>query len=112
MEEKIISKTKKLIHGGTMNFYGLIIGIATFLLIGCFHVIVIKGEYYFSKNIWPLFLIVGLGTLILSIFIENSIISALVAVFGISCLWSIKELIEQEERVKKGWFPKNPNRKN
>lgn len=94
-----------------MNFYGLIIGIATFLLIGCFHVIVIKGEYYFSKKIWPLFLIAGLGTLILSLFIESSIISALIAVFGISCLWSIKELIEQEERVKKGWFPKNPNRK-
>ena len=94
-----------------MNFYGLIIGIATFLLIGCFHVIVIKGEYYFSKKIWPLFLITGLGTLILSLFIESSIISALIAVFGISCLWSIKELIEQEERVKKGWFPKNPNRK-
>ena len=94
-----------------MNFYGLIIGTATFLLIGCFHVIVIKGEYYFSKKIWPLFLLVGVGTLALSLFIDNSIISALIAVFGISCLWSIKELIEQEERVKKGWFPKNPNRK-
>ena len=95
-----------------MNFYGLIIGTATFLLIGCFHVIVIKGEYYFSKKIWPLFLLVGIGTLALSLFIDNSIISALIAVFGISCLWSIKELIEQEERVKKGWFPKNPARKN
>ena len=93
-----------------MNFYGLIIGAATFLLIGCFHVIVVKGEYYFSKNIWPLFLIVGLASLVLSLFVSNSIISGLVAVFGISCLWSIKELIEQEERVKKGWFPKNPKR--
>lgn len=94
-----------------MNFYGLIIGTATFLLIGCFHVIVIKGEYYFSKKIWPFFLLAGTGALALSLFIDNAIISALVAVFGISCLWSIKELIEQEERVRKGWFPKNPNRK-
>nr|WP_315104016.1 DUF4491 family protein [uncultured Catonella sp.] len=94
-----------------MNFYGLIIGAATFLLIGCFHVIVVKAEYYFSKNIWPLFLIVGTAALALSLFTANSIISGLIAVFGISCLWSIKELIEQEERVKKGWFPKNPNRK-
>ena len=97
--------------GGNMNFYGLIIGAATFLLIGCFHVIVVKAEYYFSKNIWPLFLIVGTAALVLSLFTANSIISGLIAVFGISCLWSIKELIEQEERVKKGWFPKNPNRK-
>ena len=36
-----------------MNFYGLIIGVATFLLIGCFHVIVVKAEYHFSKKIWP-----------------------------------------------------------
>jgi len=29
----------------------------------------------------------------------------------VSCLWSILELFEQEERVKKGWFPKNPKKK-
>ena len=28
-----------------------------------------------------------------------------------SCFWSIKELFEQRDRVKKGWFPENPNRK-
>jgi len=32
-------------------------------------------------------------------------------VIGCSCFWSIKELYEQRERVKKGWFPDNPNRK-
>ena len=30
---------------------------------------------------------------------------------GCSCLWSIKELFEQRERVRKGWFPENPKRK-
>lgn len=93
-----------------MNFYGIIIGAAVFFLIGCFHVIVVKAEYYFTKNIWPVFLIIGIGSLVVSLFIPDSIGSGLVAVFGISCLWSIKELIEQEERVKKGWFPENPNR--
>ena len=95
-----------------MNFSGFIIGVATFLLIGFFHVIVLKGEYYFSKKIWPIFLIVGIVALVLSLYISSLVISAIVAVFGISCLWSIKELIEQEERVKKGWFPKNPKRMN
>ena len=97
--------------GGNMNFYGLIIGVATFLLIGCCHVIVVKAEYHFSKKIWPVFLVVGIVSLVLSLLVSDSIISGLVAVFGISCLWSIKELIEQEERVKKGWFPENPARK-
>ena len=94
-----------------MNYSGLIIGVATFLLIGVFHVIVVKGEYYFSKKIWPLFLATGIASLFISLFISSPVISSLIAVFGISCLWSIRELFEQEDRVKKGWFPKNPKRR-
>ena len=94
-----------------MNYSGLILGVATFLLIGVFHVIVVKGEYYFSKKIWPLFLATGIASLFTSLFISSSVISSLIAVFGISCLWSIRELFEQEDRVKKGWFPKNPKRR-
>ena len=93
-----------------MNYQGIIIGVITFLLIGVFHPIVIKSEYYFSKRIWPVFLVIGIGALIATVFIPNIIISALVAVFSISCFWSILELFEQEERVKKGWFPANPKR--
>ena len=94
-----------------MNYSGLILGVATFLLIGVFHVIVVKGEYYFSKKIWPLFLATGIASLFISLFISSPIISSLIAVFGISCLWSIKEFFEQEGRVKKGWFTKNPKRR-
>lgn len=94
-----------------MNYSGLILGVATFLLIGVFHVIVVKGEYYFSKKIWPLFLATGIASLFISLFISSPVISSLIAVFGISCLWSIRELFEQENRVKKGWFPKNPKRR-
>ena len=94
-----------------MNYSGLILGVATFLLIGVFRVIVVKGEYYFSKKIWPLFLATGITSLFISLFISSPVISSLIAVFGISCLWSIRELFEQEDRVKKGWFPKNPKRR-
>lgn len=94
-----------------MNYSGLILGVATFLLIGVFHVIVVKGEYYCSKKIWPLFLATGITSLFISLFISSPVISSLIAVFGISCLWSIRELFEQEDRVKKGWFPKNPKRR-
>ena len=94
-----------------MNYSGLILGVATFLLIGVFHVIVVKGEYYFSKKIWPLFLATGITSLFISLFISSPVISSLIAVFGISCLWIIRELFEQEDRAKKGWFPKNPKRR-
>jgi hypothetical protein len=33
-----------------------------------------------------------------------------VGILGCTFLWSIQELYEQEERVKKGWFPENSNR--
>lgn len=89
-----------------MNFNGIIIGFITFLIIGIFHPIVIKGEYYFSKKIWSIFLIIGIILLGASLFIKHEILSPILGVTGFTCLWSIKELFEQEERVKKGWYPK------
>jgi membrane protein len=90
---------------------GIIIGFGTFLLIGLFHPIVVKAEYYFSKKIYPLFIVAGVVLLILSYFIKNNIASALLGVAGFSSFWSVIEVFEQEERVAKGWFPKNPKRK-
>ncbi len=95
-----------------MNFWGLLVGAVSFLVIGVFHPIVIKGEYYFSKRIWPLFLVGGIVFGVFSLFCENQIASSILAVVAFSMFWSIKELFEQEERVKKGWFPENPKRKN
>jgi len=88
----------------------LIIGIAVFLIIGVFHPVIIKCEYYFTDKIWPIFLIIGIGAAAWSCFIQQVIVSAILAVFGCTCLWSIIELKEQRERVEKGWFPKNPAR--
>ena len=94
-----------------MKFLGIIIGVTTYMLIGVFHVIVIKCEYFFSKNIWPIFLLLGLAALVGSLFVKVNLWSGILAVFGISCLWSIKEIFEQEKRVEKGWFPENPRRR-
>lgn len=94
-----------------MNFTGLLVGLATFLIIGFFHPIVIKAEYYLGKRCWWIFLLVGLLALAASLLIENMIISTIVGVFSFSCFWSIYELVEQEERVRKGWFPENPKKK-
>ena len=37
------------------NLTGLVIGLATFLIIGLFHPLVIKGEYHFGVKIWFVF---------------------------------------------------------
>ena len=94
-----------------MNFTGLIIGICAFLIIGVFHPIVIKSEYYFGSKCWPFFLIGGIIFVIISLFIKNNIISCIFAVIAFSAFWGIGELKEQEKRVAKGWFPANPKRK-
>lgn len=94
-----------------MYYTGLVIAICTFLIIGAFHPIVIKFEYYFGVRLWWIFLILGLLFIVLALFIENVLLSSLAGVIGASCLWSIGELYEQRQRVKKGWFPMNPKRK-
>jgi len=93
------------------NLLGLVIGISTFLIIGLFHPLVIKGEYYFGTKCWWVFLIIGLIGIAFSIIVKNIFWSSLIGVTAFSCLWSIIEIFEQQGRVKKGWFPRNPKRK-
>jgi len=93
-----------------MNFQGLIIGIVAFVIIGVFHPIVIKVEYYFGKKAWPVFFIAGLLLVGLSLYIKNITVSAIIGITAFTSFWSIHELFEQEERVKKGWFPANPKK--
>ena len=94
----------------TYHLTGIAIGLITFLIIGLFHPLVIKGEYYFGVNCWWAFLIAGLALLISAFYIKDTFYSATLAVTGFSSLWSILEVFEQQKRVQKGWFPKNPKR--
>lgn len=89
---------------------GLVIGICTFLIIGLFHPVVIKCEYYFGTRCWWIFLLLGIGGVLGALFVENVLASSLLGVFAFSSFWTILEIFEQRERVKKGWFPMNPKR--
>ena len=93
-----------------MHFNGIIVGLATFLIIGVFHLIVIKAEYHFGKRCWWFFALAGVAFAVLSLFIESMVWSTITGVTAFSCFWSIHELIEQENRVRKGWFPANPKK--
>ena len=95
----------------TLHFSGILIGAATFLIIGIFHPIVIKAEYHFGVKCWWAFLLAGLTAVAASLFIGNDILSILLAVFGASALWGIGELFEQRKRVERGWFPKKTEKK-
>ena len=58
-----------------MNFEGPLIGLATFLIIGVFHPIVIKTEYYFGTRPWWIFLLLGLGCIAGALFVESTLAS-------------------------------------
>ena len=91
-----------------MNFTGIIVGLATFLIIGVFHPIVIKAEYYLGTKCWWMFLLAGIILGAVSLLIGNLVISTIVGVTAFSSFWSILELFHQKERVRKGWFPEGP----
>ncbi len=93
------------------HLLGLAIGLCTFLVIGLFHPLVIKGEYYFGVRCWWWFLVLGIVSGFLSWWFDDLFLSVLAGVVAFSSLWSIGETFEQRRRVQKGWFPRNPNRK-
>ena len=94
-----------------MHFAGIIIGAITFIIIGLFHPVIVKSYYYFGVKCWWVFFITGLICLVATLFVENIVVSSLLGVLSFTLFWCIKEIYEQRERVKKGWFPKNPKRK-
>ena len=94
-----------------INFDGLLIVIVTFLIIGLSPPVVVKAEYYWGTKCWWIFLVLGILGVIASLFIDSVFVSAICGVFAFSSFWTIKEIFEQEERVQKGWFPRNPKRK-
>lgn len=93
-----------------MNYNGIIVGAAVFLIIGIFHPAVIKMEYAWGRQSWWAFLVAGLASAAASLFIRDSIVSTILGGFAFSSFWSIHELFKQEKRVLKGWFPENPAR--
>lgn len=94
-----------------LHFSGLIVGAASFLIIGVLHPVVIEAEYSYGKECWPLFAAAGAICCAASLFTASRTVSILLAVLGFTLFWCVRELYEQEARVKKGWFPANPKRK-
>ena len=92
------------------HMLGLAIGLCTFLIIGLFHPVVIKSEYHFGTRCWWVFLLLGIVALAASILIADVFWSAVLGVTAFSSFWTILEIFEQRERVRKGWFPRNPRR--
>lgn len=94
------------------HLLGVAIGAATFLIIGLFHPLVVKGHYHFGVGCRWWFL--GAGAVCLALAVaaaDDVLLSSLLGVVAFSCFWSVREVAEQQRRVDKGWFPANPRRR-
>ncbi|MEX2144031.1 MAG: DUF4491 family protein [Anaerolineales bacterium] len=93
-----------------MNAFGLIVGIATLLIIGLGFPLVIQGERRFGYLCWPYML--GIGVLIIgvSLFVPVDWLSVVFGAIGATFVWGSTELKEQAIRAEIGWFPFNANK--
>lgn len=94
-----------------MNFIGLVAALAAFFSIWFGHVAVRKIESI-SPTIWlptAAFAIAGIILEIFSLITLNLLLSAALGILGITFLWDALEFTRQQNRIKKGHAPSNPN---
>lgn len=94
-----------------MNLIGLVSALAAFFGIWFGHVAVRKIEAV-SATIWlpgTLFALFGIVLEWFSISTSNLILSAAFGILGFTFLWDALEFKRQQNRVKKGHAPANPN---
>ena len=90
-----------------MNFFGIIIGIITFTIIGLGFPLVIRGERHFGYWSWVYMMKIGILFIIASLFVQSDWGSVIVGVIGATFVWGSTELKEQAVRAELGWFPFN-----
>ena len=88
-----------------MNWFGLVLGIATLFIVGLGFFWVIRGERFFGLLWWPYVLGLGLLLICASLFVPFAWGSALMGIFGASLVWGATELKEQALRAELGWVP-------
>lgn len=93
-----------------LNMDGLVAGIATWVTIWATRYACIKGEYHMRRYFRYVFLVLGILGVLSALVINNLVLSAIFGIFGFANLWGIHEVIEQEERVKKGWYPRKEDK--
>ena len=93
-----------------MNFFGILIGLLTLLIIGLGFPLVIRGERGFGYWCWPYMMGFGILIILSSLFLQNDWLSVIVGVIGATFVWGSTELKEQAVRAELGWFPFNADK--
>jgi hypothetical protein len=91
-----------------MNYFGLLTGLATLLIIGLGFPLVIQGERRFGYLWWPYMMTIGIAFIIASLLVQIDWLSVVIGVLGATFVWGSTELKEQAVRAEIGWYPFNP----
>jgi hypothetical protein len=90
-----------------MNFFGLLSGIATLLIIGLGFPLVIQTERRLGYLWWPYMMAIGILLIAASLLIQADWLSIVIAILGATFVWGSTELKEQAVRAELGWYPLN-----
>ncbi|MDR3226953.1 MAG: DUF4491 family protein [Prevotellaceae bacterium] len=80
-----------------MYVEGLIVGFLVFLIIGLFHPLVEKAEYYLGKKSKWIFAVAFIISATVSLLVTD-LWAIFLGCFGFSCFWSIFEIDKQQRR--------------
>ena len=94
----------------TLQWAGPVLAVLTFGTIALGHVAVRKLNYRYGTKPAPVFLLLGLGFLALSLLVTSNLASAALGIVGMTTLWDAVEFVRQEERIRRGHAPANPDR--
>jgi hypothetical protein len=94
----------------TLQWAGPVLAVLTVGTIGLGHVAVRKLNYPYGSKPAPVFLVLGLGLLVLSLFTKANLTSAALGIVGMTTLWDAVEFIRQEEHIRRGHALANPDR--
>ena len=94
----------------TLQWAGPVLAVTTLVTIGFGHVAVRKANYLYGTKLTPYVFALGLVFLFFSLRVTGDLASAVLGIIGMTTLWDAYELIRQEERVRRGHAPANPNR--
>lgn len=95
----------------TLNWIGLVAAVSAFFAIWFGHVGVRKIEAA-SPTIWlPTLIALALGVImeVGAVMVDNLYVSATLGIVGITVLWDALEFTRQQNRIKHGHAPANPN---
>ena len=85
-----------------IQWAGLVLAITTFVTIAAGHILVRRLHPKFGTQPGIPFMVLGGAVMVVSIFIENNLLSGVFGIVAITTFWDGLEFFRQEKRVEKG----------